>query len=46
MLSLSGDREYDNTERMHAGFDEEMDVVQAFKESWTEFARYKILPPM
>lgn len=45
MLALPGDREYDNTQRIAAGFDENVDVLQAFKETWSLFVRYKILPP-
>lgn len=46
MLSLNMDRVFDNTERFNVGFTEEMDVLQAFKETWRDFARSKILPPI
>lgn len=46
ILSLSRNREYDNTERISAGFNEEIDILKAFEEAWADFARYKILPPL
>lgn len=45
-FSLSYDRLYDNTERFSIGFDEEMDVVEGFKQTWDHFARFNILPPL
>lgn len=46
VLMVPLDRVFDNTERVSIGFDEEMDVMEAYKHAWGSFSQSQILPRM